>query len=212
MQTPNAVPVDWKDWPRTEIFRFFSGMSDPFYSVTFTLDVTKLRRYAKAQGLSFYYALTWLCTKAMDRVDAFHYTLRDGQVFRLETRWPSFTDLKPGAEQFHIVTMPSEGSIAEFCRAAKERSLAQEEFIRMDFEGDWLCFVSCLPWVPLTALTNERNFSADDAIPRLSWGQYTEQDGRYTLGMSLEVNHRFIDGVHIGRFYRTLCELMDEIA
>ena len=64
MQTPNAVAVPWEHWPRYEIYQFFSGMSNPFFGVTFTTDVTKVKAYTKERGISFYYALVWLCTKA----------------------------------------------------------------------------------------------------------------------------------------------------
>ena len=89
--------------------------------------------------------------------------------------------------------------------------MTQDVFIRADMEGDGLFYCSCLPWLPLTALTNERDFNADDAIPRLAWGQYTEQNGRYTLGISVEANHRLIDGLHVGQFYQALCELIDNL-
>ena len=56
----------------------------------------------------------------------------------------------------------------------------------------------------LTALTNERDADPDDAAPRIAWGRYAERDGRLMLGLSLEVNHRLIDGVHIGRFAQAL--------
>ena len=56
----------------------------------------------------------------------------------------------------------------------------------------------------LTSLTNERDFDPDDAIPRIAWGRYVPRDGRLMLGMSMEVNHRFIDGLHIGRFAQAL--------
>ena len=49
---------DFEAWPRRGIYEFFSGLSQPFYSVTFTLDVTKLYACVKRRGLSFYYALT----------------------------------------------------------------------------------------------------------------------------------------------------------
>lgn len=211
MQQPNAVAVPWNEWPRHEVFQFFSGMSNPFFGVTFTTDVTKVKIYTKERGLSFYYALVYLCTKAFDQVEAFHFSMCSGELFRLDTRWPSFTDLKPGSEQFHIVTMPAEGTLDEFCHSARARSRTQDVFIRTDMEGDGLFYCSSLPWLPLTALTNERDFNADDTIPRLAWGQYTEQDGRYTLGISLEANHRFIDGYHVGQFYRALCELIDNL-
>ena len=48
--------IDLSTWPRAELFRFFSGVSQPFYSVTFRVDVTNLHAYAKAHGISFYYA------------------------------------------------------------------------------------------------------------------------------------------------------------
>ena len=50
----------YERWERKELFDFFSGMSDPFYSLCFRLDVTRLRSFCKARGLSFYYALVWL--------------------------------------------------------------------------------------------------------------------------------------------------------
>ena len=40
--------------------------------------------------------------------------------------------------------------------------------------------------------------------PRITWGRYGEENGRKKLGMSVEVNHRFIDGLHLGKFYEKL--------
>lgn len=35
--------------------------------------------------------------------------------------------------------------------------------------------------------------------------------GRETLGMSVEVNHRFIDGYHLGQFYQKLQQSIDAL-
>ena len=65
------------------------------------------------------------------------------------------------------------------------------------------------------ALTNERDLTApgarDDSVPHIAWGKYTEKGGRLTLGISIEVNHRLIDGLHIGRFAEELTRLIDEL-
>ncbi|MGX8692543.1 MAG: CatA-like O-acetyltransferase [Clostridia bacterium] len=201
----------YERWERKEIFDFFSRLSDPFYSVCFRLDVTRLYDFCKARGLSFYYALIWLSAKAVNETEAFSYALRDGELVKLPARRPSFTDLKKGTEAFHIVTMACEGTIEDFCRAAKEKSAAQDCFLELSEEKDDLIFFSCLPWLDLTALTNERDFDPDDAIPRLAWGKYVERDGRLTLGYSVEVSHRFIDGLHLGRFAGRLQALIDEL-
>ena len=51
----------------------------------------------------------------------------------------------------------------------------------------------------------------DDAIPRITWGKYVRQDDRETLGLSIEVNHRFVDGVHLGRFYEALQQKINDL-
>ena len=196
--------IDMATWPRRGIYDYFSGVSNPFYSVTVQLDVTGLASWARREGLSFYYALVYLCTQAVNQTEAFRYDIREGQVALLDRREPSFTDLKTGAELFHIVTMPAGEDIRAFCREARQKSRAQEVFLDMAAEAGPLIYFSCLPWVELTALTNERDFDRDDTVPRIAWGRYVEQNGRLKLGLSLEVNHRFIDGLHIGQFVRAL--------
>lgn len=203
--------IDMSTWPRREIYDFFSPISNPFYSVTFTLDVTNLYRYVKERELSFYYALVYLCTQAVNRVEAFLYTIEDGKVRIYDKRQPSFTDLEKGSELFRMVFVPCEGSLDEFCRAAKAKSESQHFFFDPTAETNDLIYFSCLPWMDVTGLTNERNLDPDDAIPRIAWGKYIDIDGRKQLHISLEINHRLIDGVHLGRFNEELCRLIEAL-
>ena len=203
--------IDLATWPRVELFRFFSAVSDPFYSVTFRGDVTNLHAYTKAHGISFYYALCYLVTDAVNSVENFRYTIRDGEVSLLDERIPSFTDIKPGSERFYIVTLPRTGTLDEFCRTAKAKSDAQQPFLDQSGELDDLIYLSCVPWLDLTAATNERDFNRDDNIPRICWGKYVPANGRETLGMSVEVNHRFLDGYHLGQFYQNLQSAIDAL-
>ena len=196
--------IDLNTWPRAELFQFFSAVSQPFYSVTFRVDVTNLHRYTRAYGISFYYALGYLVTDAVNAVENFRYTIRDGKVWLLDERIPSLTDLHPGSEQFHIVTLPKMGSIEDFCTVAQAKSRAQTTLLDQDDETDNLIYISSTPWFDLTSCTNERDFDKDDNIPRITWGKYVEANGRETLGMALEVNHRFVDGLHLGQFYQKL--------
>ena len=205
------MSFDIENWERREIYEVFSGVDQPFYSVTFRLDVTKLRRYTRAHALPFYLSLTYLVTQAMNSVPEFMLTIRDGQPDMLPRREPSFTDLAPGSECFRIVTCPVAGSMEDFCREARRMADAQERFIVTESESDALIFISCLPWADITSLTNERLFDFDDCVPRVAWGKYVERDGRVELGMALEVNHRVIDGVHIGQFVRALEGLIDTL-
>lgn len=200
--------VDRAAWPRRELFKFFSRMSQPFYSVTFRQDVTRLYQFAKENRLSFYYSLVYLCTQALNQVEAFRCGFQGEDLVLFDRRSPSFTDLHPGAETFHIVTMPCEGDIRTFCAAARERSAAQTTFLSGP-DGPDLIYFSCVPWVELTAVTNERDFDPDDAVPRVTWGKYAQEGDRKVLHISLELNHRFVDGLHVGRFHETLNALIE---
>lgn len=196
--------LDYENWPRRQAYEFFSDISDPFYMVTFRQDVTGMYEYTRKNGLSFYYGLIWACNMAINDVEAFRVAIRDDRLVILSRRDPSFTDLKKGSEQFHIVTMEHESDIGTFCHKAALLSENQDFFIDMSKENDELVYYSCLPWIDLTALTNERNTSdpkmKDDSIPHIAWGRYNDEEGKKILGMSMEVNHRFIDGIHIGSF------------
>lgn len=178
--------IDLAVWPRAELFRFFSAVSQPFYSVTFRVDVTNLHAYARAHGVSFYYALGYLVTDAVNAVENFRYTI-------------------------HIVTLPKEGDLDSFCRTTRAKSEAQQTFLDQSGELDDLIYFSCTPWFDLTGCTNERDFDKDDNIPRITWGKYVPADGRETLGMCLEVNHRFVDGWHLGQFYQHLQQAIDAL-
>lgn len=198
--------VEKESWPRREVYEFFAGMSHPFYALTFPVDVTPLRAWCKERGLSFYAAMVYGVTKAMERVDAFLYKDRGGQIVKVDRLVPSFTDLHPGSEQFHIVTLEAGDNLADFCRRARAKSAARTVFISESglWVPDELVYFSCLPWFPLTAVTNERDADPSDSIPRVTWGRWEERDGRTLLSLSLELNHRLLDGAHVGRFYAEL--------
>ena len=206
--------MDYEKWPRKEIYEFFRPLSMPFYNVCFQMDVTALYDFVKRNAIPFYPAMIWACDEALNSIEAFRYSMKDGELILYEKRHPSFTDLKKGSEIFHIVTMRHIEDIREFCLEAKRRSNVQEKFIDMEQESDDLIYYSCLPWLDITSLSNEhdlRKESLDDSVPRIAWGKIRDEGQRKTLTLSVEVNHRFIDGYHISEFARKLGECMDSL-
>ena len=204
--------IDKAAWPRSAHYDFFSGMSDPFYALTFPVDITSLRAWCRARGLSFYMAMVYGVTKAMERVDAFLYKDRNGVIVKHDRLIPSFTDLRPGSDLFYIVTVEAGEDPEEFCRRAKARSAEQTGFIT---SGDWaedeLVYFTCLPWFPVTAFTNERDLNPSDSVPRVSWGRWRQEGDRSLLDLSLELNHRLLDGVHVGEFHDELTRWINSL-
>ncbi len=202
--------IDWASWPRRELYEFEARMSQPFFSVTFRQDVTRLYQFTKENRLSLYYSMVYLCTRAVNSVEAFRYSVRGKDLVLFDRRVPSFTDLRPGSEHFHIVTLPCGEDVRNFCHAAREKNLAQTTILSGEDTPD-LIFFSCLPWVEVTAVTNNRDFDPEDSVPRIVWGRYREEQGRKVLHISMELNHRYVDGIHIGKFHQALEALMEEL-
>lgn len=190
--------INQATWNRREAFELFSAVDYPFYSVTIPINVTNVKRISKEKNISFYYLMVWVCTKAINSVSQFRLRIRGKQIVRIEQLNPSFTDMRKGEEQFHIISMNWEDDAVSFCNHATSYSENCTHFIEGIAEDDTLVYFSCTPWFDFTALTNEHEFDKDDLIPRLAWGKYYTEDEQLWLHMSFEVNHRMIDGYHIG--------------
>ena len=125
---------------------------------------------------------------------------------------PSCTVLRPGGEAFRIISLPAGENPADFCRRAGALAQTQTALYDEKTEGrDDLIYFSCLPWLPVLSLTNERHVDPDDCIPRVGWGKYQMQNGRLILPICLEVNHKTVDGLHIGRLYEYLQNTIDNL-
>ena len=126
--------IDKSTWDRKEIFDFFSNISDPFYMVSFVIDVTELKAYTKRMDCSFYYSLIYLCNKALSSIENFMYTCIDDDVYVLDDRMPSFTDRNENSDLFKIITIPMYEDLREFVNRANEANKQQDSFIDMSLE------------------------------------------------------------------------------
>ncbi len=195
--------IDEALWPRKPLCDLFGQTDYPFYALTCRVEAGALRARAAAEGLSFYMCMIYAVMSALNAGDPWLYKLRPDGVYRHDFLSPSFTDAAEN-ELFKIVSLdwdPKE-SMAEFARRAA-KAAAEQSFLIPSPESearDDLAYLSCLPWLDFTALTNERSFNKNDSVPRISWGRMTGG----SLPLSVDVNHRLIDGRHIAEFFSTL--------
>ena len=43
----------------------------------------------------------------------------------------------------------------------------------------------------------------------MTWGKYRKEGETVTLNITLDLNHRLIDGVHIGKLYQMLQKMIE---
>ena len=186
--------LDIENWERKGIYDMFRHLDFPFYNVAFRVDVTSLKQYTKVRELSFYYSLVYLVVKAANSIENFRLRFIDGKIYDIGDIVPSLTFLKKGSEAFQVVNCSLTPSLDE----------------GENYPEQQLIYVSCLPWIDMMSSSSEHFLNPDDAIPRIAWGKYIEgADGRLTLGMSVDANHKVVDGYHIGKFYERLQQMID---
>lgn len=208
--------IDLENWKRREHFEFFYRMDYPQYNICANIDVTHFRRFVKGNNLPFYYAMIYAVTKVTDECENFRYRVRDGKQVVLHDRLhPSFTDMSADGEDdlFRFVTLDMEDSLFDFAEKAKETSARQKayfDYAPLAGRDDFI-YITCIPWISFTHLSHTISINRNDAVPRISWGKYFEQDGKVLLPFSVQVHHAFVDGLHVGQYFQKLQAFLDLI-
>ena len=202
--------IDVETWPRKDAYQLFSRGYLPYFSVTTPLDVTVLYRYAKWEGRSFYRAMIYWVTRAMNELEPFRLRIRPQGIAVCDTVSPSYTTA--GREgTFGICNvdyLPGE-TMADFCRRALEQEKRQgAEMVVEDDVRDDLIFFSCVPWFVTTSVLQEQPTNPDDSFPRVLWDRIREEKGRKLVNFTLQLNHRLLDGAHVRDLLQRMEELM----
>ena len=202
--------IDMETWPRKDAYRLFSRGYQPFFAVTTPLDVTELYGFTKKEGLSFYRAMVYIVSRAMNELEPFRLRIRRDGVAVCKTVSPSYTTAgRDGAFGITDVEYLPGESMADFCRRALEKEARQRETMVIEDEvRDDLIFLSSVPWFVTTAVTQEMPTDPDDSFPRVLWDRIHEERGRKLVNFTVQLNHRLLDGSHVRDLLLCMHELM----
>ncbi len=202
--------IDVETWPRKDAYHLFSKGYLPFFAVTTPLDVTELRRFTKKEGLSFYRAMVYIVTRAMNELEPFRLRIRKDGIAVCETVSPSYTTAgRDGSFGISDVEYLPGETMADFCRRALEKEASQREQMAVqDDVRDDLIFISTVPWFVTTSVLQEQPTDPDDSFPRVLWDRIHEEKGRQLVNFTAQLNHRLVDGSHVRDLLLRMEELM----
>ena len=202
--------IDVETWPRKDAYRLFSRGYLPYFSVTTPLDVTELRRFTKKEGLSFYRAMVYIVSRAMNELEPFRLRIRKDGIAVCETVSPSYTTAgRDGSFGISDVEYLPGETMVDFCRRALEKEASQrEQMVVQDDVRDDLIFISSVPWFVTTSVLQEQPLNIDDSFPRVLWDRVHEEKGRQLVNFTAQLNHRLLDGSHVRDLLLRMEELM----
>ena len=194
--------VDLDTWKRREHFAIYNQLANPFWSVCTEVDVTRLRKLCQeATTFSFSIAAIYAALAAANETEAFRLRIREDRVWIHDSVDISTTVLRPD-ETFAFAIFPMTETPSEFqvqARAEAETARTSATLGVAVSGRDDLIYHSTFPWVRFTAISNPTN-GPRDSIPRLVFGRYSQQDGRWRMPVSVEVHHALVDGIDVARF------------
>ena len=202
--------MDVETWARKDAYRLFSRGYLPFFAVTTPLDVTALYGFTKKEGLSFYRAMVYIVTRAMNELEPFRLRIRPEGIAICDTVTPSYTTAgKDGSFGICDVDYIPGETMADFCRRARETETRQaEQMVVEDDVRDDLIFLSSVPWFVTTSVLQEQPLNPDDSFPRVLWDRIHEEKERLLVNFTVQLNHRLLDGSHVRDLLVRMEELM----
>ncbi len=203
------LTIDLNTWSRREHFEFFKEFNHPHYSICANVDLTQLYPFIKAHGYSITAAIIYVITRAANAVPEFRYRMRQGEVVEHETVSPSVTILVAD-DLFSFCAIDYNPDFAEFAsRASHVMAAVKENPTLKDPPGrDDLLFMTALPWIAFTSFTHPMRLHPADSIPRFAWGKYFQERERLKMPLNVQGHHALIDGIHMGRFYAAVEEIL----
>jgi chloramphenicol O-acetyltransferase type A len=200
--------IDVATWERREHFHFFQNRERPQFSITFNLDITdlierKAQLDAEHGGLRLTDFLYFLVSKTMNAIPEFKTRIVDGNIVEFETVDLAFTHIPKGRKLHANCVLrhaDSFGGCIENINAARAEADARPTLTPAGGGGQDMVYVSVIPGISFTAVTNPWGDPRSDTVPRIILGGVFASNGRKHLPVSIEALHSFIDGVHMTRF------------
>lgn len=205
--------IKYIDWSRKEHFEFYSFNDLPLYSITVSIDVTKIYNYTKRLGISFYYGMIYAATLSMNKIDNFKTRVRGGKVIIYDALIPSFIVMSKDSDLHKIINCPVFGTMQEYDIACKKAVNEKVGYFptKEEERQDNYIYISCIPWLTYTSLSHVVSINKDDFIPRIDWGKYYKEDTSIKMPLTIMANHRIADGIHIAKFVDNLQNYINQL-
>lgn len=208
--------IDINNWNREKTYNWFKTFPDSTYGFNVTMDITKLLKHTKSKNESFFINFLYIVVKGLNSIEEMRMRLIDDTPVIFEDINPAFTVMtKTGT--FENVRFKNCNDYNEFYRIAFEKieksknqtAIEKEDYNPKNCYDEY--YITCTPWINFTSMTHPiPNDKSSQCIPRICWGKYFEENGKYKLNLNITVSHIFVDGYPLSATFNKIQELLDK--
>jgi chloramphenicol O-acetyltransferase type A len=188
------------DYPRRAHLEFFRANPNPFYSISFELDATRVRARAREVAGSTHAAMIWAFHRALEPIEAFRTRLVGEDVVLHDRLRVGSTVPAPG-RTFSFATLDWRPDAQGFLVAAAAEFAAFGSRIDLTGGGPDFAYYTSLPKVPFTSFAHVALADPAAGQPEIAFGRFREAGGRAIVPVGILVNHLYVDGADLGDLY-----------
>ncbi|MBQ2650393.1 MAG: chloramphenicol acetyltransferase CAT [Clostridia bacterium] len=201
-------PIDVQNWPRREIFYYFSQMEPTGYSLTVDLDITELLQTIKAHKLKFFPVYLWLITRNLNRQIEFKCAVKDGTLGYFGTLTPLYATWHEDTHTFSFLWTEYNDDFFTFYNAYLHNQKTYGDhhgvLARPEPPPENAYTVSCVPWIAFKHFAVHSYGKRPYFFPSVEAGKFYAQNNRMIMPLSLTCHHATTDGYHIAEFLKDL--------
>jgi chloramphenicol O-acetyltransferase type A len=204
--------IDPKKWNRSKHFYFFKKFKYPHFNICTDIEITNTYSYTRKNKISIFTAVLFAVMKTCNHFEEFRYRIKGERIKVHDVVHPGITLLVENDVYGNCIFEFKE-TFTDFSNEYENAvAIAKKEIIVGESQKgrDNLIFISALPWISFTSVTNPMNGNPKDSIPRIIWGKHFKRNGKIMMPISVQVNHCLMDGVHVAKFLFKLTEFLKE--
>ncbi|MEM9680903.1 MAG: CatA-like O-acetyltransferase [Bacteroidota bacterium] len=192
--------LDIDTWNRKQHFEHFNAFHDPYFGVSFKVDVTDAYIFSKDHEISFFSKYLHACMKAINDIENLKYRIEKDNIVIYDIIHASAAILRPD-HTFGLTFIPFDDDVFIFndnVKKEKDRVLSSTDFFPPVNSNDCI-HCSSIPWVNFTG-HKEPYMGVKDSVPKLAFSQVETINQNKQMTVAINVNHALADGYHVGLF------------
>lgn len=204
--------IDIEGWNRKAAFNYFKNFEDPFFNMTANVDVTLLYKFCKLESVSFSLACVYYSQIALNNIREFRLRIQDDSVVEYDHVEATQTILNDD-ETFSFCYFERQPDLKSFNATGLAAREKYQKLKTFDVESNRvdLIYYSVIPWVSFTSFKHASRFDNSNTVPRIVFGKSFDDGEMLKMPVSVEVHHAMMDGIHVGKYFRSFQHLLDAI-
>lgn len=201
----NFTEISFNEWPRGQMFYYFSKMAPTSYSLTVDIDVTDLMVYLKDKGKKFFPTYLWLVTKCVNMQQEFKIAYEGEKLGFYDVLTPLYASFHEDDKTFSMMWTEYSDNYEKFYESYlnNQSNFGMNHGVISQPETPPppnAYTISSVPWITFKHFAVHNHDNKPYFFPSIEAGKICENSGRKLLPLSMTCHHATTDGYHIRKF------------